>query len=351
MLTILSVAYPLAPVRPDTAGGAEQVVGHIDAALVRAGHRSIVIACAGSTPAGTLVAVPAVEGPLNKDQVTQARERHHRAIGDVLDKHHVDLVHMHGVDFHAYLPPPGVPVLVTLHLPVAWYPAECLRPSRPDTWLHCVSAAQHATCPGGEQLLPPVENGIRVEELSRSYRKRNFALMLSRICPEKGVHTAIDAVKRAGIPLLIAGQVFPYPEHQRYFADEVQPRLDRSCRFIGPVGGRRKRRLLAAARCLLVASSVAETSSLATREALAAGTPVVALAQGALRDTIEPGRTGFLVENENSLADAIRRADALDPAICRNSARERFPLDRMIDEYLSLYAKLSSTHRRRVDAA
>jgi glycosyltransferase involved in cell wall biosynthesis len=350
-LTIVSVAYPLAPVRPDTVGGAEQVLGRIEAALVRAGHRSIMIACAGSTPAGTLVGVPAVDEPLDDDRITQARERHRRAICDVLDACRVDLVHMHGVDFHAYLPPPGVPVLVTLHLPVACYPAAALRPSRPDTWLHCVSATQHATCPPGEHLLPPIENGVAVDEFSHPYRRRKFALMLSRICPEKGVHVAIDAAKSAGIPLLIGGQVFPYPEHDRYFAEEVLPRLDRWRRFIGPVGPRRKQRLLAAARCLIVASSVAETSSLVAREALAAGTPVVALARGALAETIDHGKTGFLVEHASDLADAISRAEAIDPAACRQSARERFPLARMIDQYLSLYARLSSRQQSRANAA
>ena len=55
-LTILNVAYPFAPVGPDTAGGAEQILGHLDAALARAGHRSLVVACEGSRVAGELVA-------------------------------------------------------------------------------------------------------------------------------------------------------------------------------------------------------------------------------------------------------------------------------------------------------
>ena len=38
-LTILSVAYPLAPVGPDAVGGAEQVLSQLDHALTAAGHR------------------------------------------------------------------------------------------------------------------------------------------------------------------------------------------------------------------------------------------------------------------------------------------------------------------------
>jgi glycosyltransferase involved in cell wall biosynthesis len=351
MMTVVNVAYPLAPVHPDTAGGAEQVLAELDSALVRAGHRSIVIACDGSRTAGELVTVPRPPGQFDPHRIEQAQERHHRALCDVLQRHRVDLVHMHGVDFHAYLPPSGVPVLATLHLPIAWYSSEALRPRRSDTWLNCVSATQQAACPPSRSLLPPIENGV--PPFCGRHAKRAFALMLARICPEKGVHIAIDAAKRAGVPLLIAGEVFPYPDHQHYFAEEVQPRLDRWRRFIGPVSPARKRRLLAAARCLLVASLVPETSSLAAREALSSGTPVVGFARGALADIIETGRTGFLVDTAQAMADAIGKAASIDPEACRRVARERFPLQPMIDRYFSIYAKLVATERwrREIDAA
>ena len=60
-LTILSVAYPLAPTGPDAVGGAEQILTAIDAALVAEGHRSLVIACRGSRAFGELIEVPAIE--------------------------------------------------------------------------------------------------------------------------------------------------------------------------------------------------------------------------------------------------------------------------------------------------
>jgi glycosyltransferase involved in cell wall biosynthesis len=166
--------------------------------------------------------------------------------------------------------------------------------------------------------------------------------MLGRICPEKGVHLALDAAKQADIPLLIAGEVYGYEAHRRYFEEEVRPRLYRLRCFLGPVGFARKRRLLAAARCLLVASTAPETSSLVAREAAAAGTPVVAFPNGALAETVEHGRTGFLVENVEGMAAAIREAGALDPAICRQVARERFRADTMIAAYLDLYRRLAS---------
>lgn len=350
-LTVLSVAYPLAPVGPDAVGGAEQVLTMLDRALVQAGHRSIVVACAGSHCAGTLVAVPRCAGPLDQNAVMAAHQSHRAAIRSALQRWPVDLVHIHGHDFSAYLPPPGVPVLATLHLPLDHYAAEALRPRRPDTFLHCVSAAQHAACDRFPQLLDPIENGVAVEDYDVRHAKRGFALLLSRICPEKGVHIAIDAARRAGVPLLIAGEVFPYPAHQAYFIDEVQPKLDRARRFLGPIGFRRKRRLLAAARCLLVPSLVAETSSLAAREALAAGTPVVAFPAGALVDTIQHGHTGYLVKDARQMADAIIACAGIRPDDCRAIARERFSADEMIAQYLAVYAALAGDGRTAFAAA
>src|SRR5437868_15054987 len=99
-LTVLSVAYPFAPVSPDSVGGAEQVLGQIDHALVRGGHRSIVIACEGSRVAGTLVPVPRETGILQGRTIEEAQARHHRAIMAALERWPVDVVHLHGVDFH-----------------------------------------------------------------------------------------------------------------------------------------------------------------------------------------------------------------------------------------------------------
>jgi hypothetical protein len=74
-LTILSVAYPLAPVSPDAAGGAEQVLAMLDRGIVEGGHRSIVVAQDGSRVAGTLVPVPAIAGELDDAAKARAHAR------------------------------------------------------------------------------------------------------------------------------------------------------------------------------------------------------------------------------------------------------------------------------------
>ena len=343
-LTVLSIGYPLAPVSPDAVGGSEQVLCSLDSALVAAGHRSIVIACEGSRVAGDLWSYPAplADRPIDRAVHIAGQEAIHRATNEVLRRTEVDLIHMHGFDFHECLPPPGPPMLATLHLPLDWYPPGALCPDRPDSWVHCVSESQMRSTLPNPRMLSPIPNGVPVAELGAVHaRKCRYAMMLARVCPEKGGHLALDAARAAGSALLVAGEVFPYAAHQDYFRTEIVPRLDQQRQYLGPVGFVRKRLLLAPARCLLVPSLVAETSSLVAMEAAACGTPVIAFRSGALPEVVEDGRTGFLVDDADGMAEAISRADTIDPAVCRATAMRRFSIERMAAAYLERYAALA----------
>jgi glycosyltransferase involved in cell wall biosynthesis len=340
-LCVLSVAYPFAPVTEDPVGGAEQVLSMLDRAVVAEGGRSVVLAAEGSAPAGELEALPQPRDEIDEAVRAAVHAAVRERIAETVARVRPDVAHLHGVDFHCYLPDQGLPVLVTLHLPLDWYPAEALAPSRPRTWLAPVSRDQLGRRPPGARLTAPIENGVNLEAF-RPRPKRSYALALGRICPEKGFHHALDAARAAGAPLLLAGSVFPYAEHIRYFEAEIRPRLDRWRRWIGPVAGGVKRRLIAEARCLVVPSLAPETSSLVAREALAAGTPVVALRNGALAEVVEPGRTGILVDTPEALPQALEAVRALDPRDCRRAAERRFSDRLMIDAYLSAYRTLAS---------
>jgi glycosyltransferase involved in cell wall biosynthesis len=340
-LHILSVAYGFAAVSADPAGGAEQVLAALDRALVDQGHRSTVIARRGSDTVGTLLDVPAADGdaPATRAAVHAAmRARIAEAVADGSP----DLIHLHGLDFPAYLPAPGPPVLATLHLPLDWYPADALRPERPATYLQPVSADQAARAIPEVALLPPVPNGVDVDLYRPVANKADFALVLGRVAPEKGFHHALDAAIRADMPLRAAGTLFPYPAHVDYFETKVRPQLDARRRWVGPVAGAPKRRLLAEARCLLVPSTAAETSSLVAMEALASGTPVIAFRAGALPSIVEHGVTGFVVDTADGMADAISRIDRIDPAACRHAACTRFALSDTLDRYFDLYRRLAA---------
>jgi glycosyltransferase involved in cell wall biosynthesis len=340
-LSVLSISFPFGSVRLDCVGGAEQVVAHIDRALFAHGHRSIVLAVEGSASCGELVGIPKPTGGIGAAEWARAHDFLRRAIPHLLKTHRIDILHMHGVDFANYLPPPGVPVLATLHMPLNFYPPDAIDPKRPRTWVNTVSRAQQKLIANrSTREVGAIENGVPLSPPNPRWRRRLYALAMGRICPEKGFHLALDAAKLAGVPMWLAGQVFPYAEHMQYFEREILPRLDRSRRWIGPVSGVRKRHLLASAQCLLVPSLVPETASLSAREALAAGTPVVAFPNGALADVVDHGSTGFLVSSVDEMASAILQADEINPLTCREVARLRFKVSRMTNAYLELYERL-----------
>ncbi len=340
-LTVCSVSYPFAPVTADPAGGAEQVLATLDRALTAAGHRSIVVAPEGSSVTGELLTVPAPDGPIEGEVWERTHAAVRARIAEVIERDRPNVVHLHGIDFGSYLPALGSPVLVTLHLPLSWYTPGWLSPTRPRTWLQPVSASQASLAPPGARLLDPIPNGVDLDRY-RPGPKGDRLLVLGRIAQEKGFHDALDAAARVGVPIDLAGKVFPYPDHECYFAEQVAPRLSDDRRYLGPVAGEAKAALLREARCVLIPSTAAETSSLVAMEALASGTPVIAYRSGALPDIVEDGVTGFIVDDVAAMAEAIGRIDALDPADCRRAAEQRFPLSRTTDAYLDLYRTLST---------
>ena len=343
-LTVLSIGYSLAPVGPNTVGGAEQILSALDQALVAAGHHSIVVAPEGSQVAGTLVATAPVPTAITDTARASMHNHQRRAIAKALARWPIDVIHAHGLDFADCLPLSEVPTLVTLHLPASFYTLGAVRAERPLTWFNCVSNAQRRSFPALPNMIEPIPNGVSVERFAAvRHARRNFVLAMGRICPEKGFHLAIDAAQIADVPLLLAGQVYPYQAHQRYFAEQIEPRLGPGVHFLGGIDFNRKRRLLSAARCLLVPSLVAETSSLVAIEALACGTPVVAFPAGALADIVEPGVTGFLVHDACEMAEAIHRADALDHGRCRDITRRKYSLHQMVDAYFAAYRRLAES--------
>jgi glycosyltransferase involved in cell wall biosynthesis len=343
-MKVLSVAYPLLPAGPNAAGGAEQILSLVERGIVCSGHESAIVAAAGSVVEGELFPTPVPDGEITDDLREEAQVAHHALIEKVLSRNHVDLVHFHGLDFHRYVPDTRVPMLATLHLPIDWYPQEVFRLK--SVVLNCVTKAQAHSQPLSTTL-PVIENGI---DLAR-YRAclscpREYLLFIGRVCPEKGIHLALEAAHQLDWPIFIVGPVHPFESHQQYFRQQVQPLLDSKRRYVGPIGLDEKVQLLSKARCLLIPSLVAETSSLVAMEAASCGTPVVALRSGALPEIVEHAKTGFIVDSADELVRSIKQIDSIDPAVCRAEAERRFDAERMVQEYLDLYKSL--TKRRAV---
>lgn len=336
------MAYPFARVGPAAVGGAESILTALEADLVRDGYRSLVVAAEGSQVAGTLVPIGQPAGLLTEQARLRTTGLVQAALDHLFATQDISLVHMHGIDFHLYRFPPGIPVLVTLHLPPSWYPDHIWQ--LPEQFhLVCVSRSQLEACPAPARArLHVVPNGVALPPPGPRPGRHPFALMLSRICPEKNLHAGFDAARLAGVPCILGGEVFPYDAHLRYLREQIEPRLGAGARWPGPITGDRKRRFLQAARAVLIPSLAPETSSLLAMEALAAGTPVVAFRSGALPEIVDSGQTGFLVDSTEQMAAAIREIDSIDPAHCRAVAQQRFGFTPMAEHYRMAYSNLLS---------
>src|SRR5579862_9059526 len=187
-LTVLSVAFPFAPVRPEVAGGAEQILLALDRALVERGYRSIVIAAENSIVAGELIGTPVWDDDLETVR-EQAACCHRNAIEAAIGNFRPEVIHYHGFDFHAYAVRSATPAMVTLHLPPDHYPAAVFTTG--GHRLFCVSESQKSRCPAGASVAGVIPNGVDIEFFKPRAIRRNYAIALGRICPEKGFHLAL----------------------------------------------------------------------------------------------------------------------------------------------------------------
>jgi glycosyltransferase involved in cell wall biosynthesis len=182
-----------------------------------------------------------------------------------------------------------------------------------------------------------IHHGVVLDELPFDPAGSEDLLFFGRIHPDKGAAEAIEAARRAGRRLVMAGIV----QDQGYYERSVAKAVDGSrVIYDGPVGGAERTRLLGGSRALLHLINFEEPFGLSVIEALACGTPVIACNRGSMRELIDHGVTGFLVDDVDGAVDAIARIGELDRAACRASVAKRFTVDRMADRYLSLYRTL-----------
>ena len=346
---VLHVAYPMLPVNESTCGGAEQVLSTLERHAQRAGMRTTVAACAGSEAAGAVYS-------------TGARGRGRLPAADELLKAHCEkvveligvrsaigcgfhLVHDHSGAFFPRAAEVEAPVLATLHLPRSFYPPQWFVQPPENVFFKCVSRAQLRSFNGVPRMMGAVPNGIELSRFPFQARKKDYLLWMGRICEEKGPHIALDAAEKAGIPIVLAGKVYPFAYHQDYFEREIAPRLARragQAQFIESPSFSKKVALLRHARAVLLSSQVEETSSLVAMEAAACGTPVIAFRRGALPEVA--GHVGLLVDwaanNEAGMAAAVADVSRIRPKDCHEYARAHFSAERMFAGYQKLYAKV-----------
>ena len=244
-----------------------------------------------------------------------------------------DLIHSH-YDFMAlaYTRLVKTPVLTTIHgfsSPKIMPVYEKYR----DGYFVSISNSDRAP---GLNYLATVYNGIDLSLYPLQERVGDHLVFLGRIHPDKGVHLAVAVARLSGLPLLIAGII----QDQTYFREQVEPYLDDTIRYIGPVDVAGKNELFANALALLHLNTIQERFGLVLAEANAAGVPVIAMDLGSCREVIEDGRTGFLVNNVNEAVRALARLGQIDRNACRQRVQRCFSIDTMVEAYERVYTTI-----------
>lgn len=184
-----------------------------------------------------------------------------------------------------------------------------------------------------------IHHGVPLEDFPFRAAGSDHLLFYGRIHPDKGTVEAIQAACASNHKLVIAGIV----HDEAYFREEVEPLIDdKVVSYVGAVGGEHRGRSLGAAKALLHLINFNEPFGLSVIEALACGTPVIAIRRGSMPELIDHGVTGYLVDSVEEAIEAIAHVDKIDRAACRAAAEARFSVRRMVREYRTLYRAILS---------
>jgi glycosyltransferase involved in cell wall biosynthesis len=299
---------------PMNQGGTEKVVHELTENLVRRGHQVTVFATRGSRTSAKLI-------PFPKGLRDQGITRY------VLSKmpRDVDVIHDHTFSSALGRSNHNFPTVCTVHLPVK------------QRVKHPVYVSKRAKKVMGNNRGHYVYNGLNPSEYEFSDKKRNFMLFMGRIMREKGVLHAIEIAERTNKKLIIAGPI----KNQTFFRNEIAPRIRRNpnIRFVGPVGGKNKQNLLKYASCLLFPTLWEEPFGLVMIEAMACGTPVIALKRGAVPEVMA-GFPQLICRSVSEMVAKVKEGNYPHPAVLRRYIIRRFTTSQMTTKYLQIYQKV-----------
>ncbi|MEV1006314.1 glycosyltransferase family 4 protein [Streptomyces sp. NPDC049881] len=341
-MRIAHVAPLWESVPPQGYGAIESLVAELTAVQVADGHDVTVFASGDSKVAGNLhgvgtaalLADPDIREP-EVYRMLQLQEVRDRAA-------EFDIVHSHVHSNTGCMAVPALrglrtPVIHTVHCFFNKDNAQLFRRFAAERYI-AISQDQRSRLPG-LNYLGTVHHGVDPECFpfgTAADVTSPYLVFLGRIRPDKGVHVAIEAARRAGVPLRIAGRIKSCD--RTYFEKRVEPYLDdRTVSFLGELDFAAKTSLLAGAAGTLMTSLIPEPFGMVPVESMACGTPVVSLRTGALPELVRDRVTGFLADDAYEMASAIHMLPAINRATCRQHVTSAFSIRRMADGYAAAY--------------
>jgi glycosyltransferase involved in cell wall biosynthesis len=333
-MRIALVAPPFIPIPPPAYGGTELFIAQLAEGLVDLGHDVTVFANGESTVRCKVRwTFPRKEWPPQHGDAANLKNLDHSAWAlHVTASEPFDIVHVNDaltIPITRFL---SKPVVHTLHHP---HDTALSALYERHDWIQYVAISNAQRQLESMPRLTTIHHGIRLEDYRFVARKQPYLAYLGRMAPVKGAHLAIEAARRAGMPLKLAGEVQPI--FQAYWESMIEPRIDgRQVEFIGEATPDIKNELLANATALLFPIQWNEPFGLVMIEAMACGTPVLALPGGAVNEIVADGVNGWLCPNVGDMAQRARDL-RIPPASCRAFVEEHFSAARMAADYEKLY--------------
>jgi glycosyltransferase involved in cell wall biosynthesis len=347
-MRIAQVAPLFESVPPQLYGGTERVVAFLTDELVRLGHDVTLFASGDSRTAATLVPICERALRLSGDW-RDPMAPHVLMLGEVARRAaEFDVLHFHisALQFPVVRGLRDIAHVTTLHGRLDLRELQPLFRAFPDVPVVSISDAQRDPLPFASWV-GTVHHGLPPRLLTAADSPGTYLAFLGRVSPEKRVDRAIAIATGCGIRLRIAAKVDPADAD--YFEREIRPLLDHPLvEFIGEIGESQKSAFLGGARALLFPIDWPEPFGLVMIEALACGVPVIAFAGGSVREVVEHGVTGFVVESVEEAIDAVRRIGEIDRRACRATFERRFTVNQMASRYIRIYRRLVAQARNRV---
>jgi len=348
-MRIAQIAPLAESVPPRLYGGTERVVSSLTEELVRRGHDVVLFASGDSTTAAELVAC-CPEGlrlnPRIRDHVAYTMIE----LGKVSARaREFDIIHNH-VDYLALSTArqTETPMVTTLHGRLDLPELEDVYAEFSEQYVVSISHAQRSPLPHA-RWLGTVYNGIALSHFTFRERPGTYLAFLGRISPEKGIDRAIEIAKAVDMPLRIAAKVDPVD--REYFTAEIKPMLrDPRVEYIGEIDETQKDGFLGNAFAYLFPINWPEPFGITMIEAMACGTPVIAMNLGSVPEVVVHGQTGFVCHSQAQMIDAVQRAGDLSRDACRAHVEDHFSAPRMAEMYETIYRTVMTERFEDADA-